>query len=136
MTNFYEDIAMENFSGSISSEIAILQEEIIFPHKWENKIGKFFIPILFPLVTERSGAVERTKPAPNIKNIVCQGFTVNSYLERNFIRLMIPKHLYPTVAVWDFAKKIWYIPQYTVFIVSFIGGSTLASDIKVTGVSL
>lgn len=136
MSNFFEDISTQEYTGTISNEVAILQEKIILPqkcqHKWQNTIGKFFIPILFPLVEEGSEAIEKTHKAPSTKHIVCSGFMTKSYLERNFIRLMTPKHLFPSVALWN--GEYWYIPKKTRFIITFIGGSTLAADIKVIGV--
>ena len=136
MSDFFKDISSEDFSSSISNEIAILQERIILPKRWTNIIGKFFIPILFPLVDNNNSAIEKIHRAPSTKNIICSGFITKSYTERNFIRLTIPKHLFLSVAIWDNNYKHWYIPNKTEFIVSFIGGSTLASNIKIIGVSL
>ena len=133
-SGFFEDISTNEYAKSLSNEIAELQEELILSTPWMSMIGKFYIPIIFPMVEHAGEAFERTIPAPSTKNIICSGFKTKNYKERNFVRIVIPEYLLSTVAQWDEDRKIWYIPKKTRFIVSFIGGSTSVGDMNIIGV--
>ena len=139
----------DEYSDNLVIEIAELQEDILlpelpkekltlsvlqkyeelgktydFPHDtYEDMIGNFYIPILFPLVENgESTEIEYEAPSAQILNGSVQG---SSYVERNFVSLMIPKYI-----VMQF---IDVIPKGTKFLVGFVGGSTSIENLSIIG---
>lgn len=143
------DTINDEYSDNIAIEIAELQEDITLPElpkeklslkvleeydesgksydlphdTYEDMIGNFYIPILFPLVENgESTEIEYDAPSTQVLNRSVQG---SSYVERNFISLMIPKYI-----VMQFRDVI---PKGTKFLVGFIGGSTSIENISIIG---
>ena len=141
----------EEYNSSLSIEMAVLQKDIklpeitkepltlktleafdllgskyILPHEvYTDVIGNFYIPILFPLVENGESNEEKFK-APNTKNILNKdGFSTAPYVQRNYIKLLIPKYI-----VLGFTDVI---SAGTKFVVAFTGGATNLSAIKVIG---
>lgn len=132
MSSFFESVSTETYSDSLSIEIAILLEEIVLPTPWISMIGKFYIPILFPLVNGNK-VMETLCPAPTTSHIICQGFKTKKYKKKNFVRLTIPEYMFSTISVYDSDRKVYYIPSHTRFIVSFVGGSSSVGDMNIIG---
>lgn len=143
------DNTNNEYSDNLAIEIAELQEEIILPElpkeklslkvlkeydkegknydmpfdTYEDMIGNFYIPILFPLVENgESTEIEYEAPPIQVLNGTVQG---SNYVERNFISLMIPKYI-----IMQFRDKI---PKGTKFLVAFIGGSNSIDNISIIG---
>ena len=140
-TEYYEKLVLE---------IGILQEEIILPELpkeelslpvlqeyasrgknynlmqncYKNEIGKFYIPVLFPLVDIADGPEEFLHNAPKKGNIVgdIQGI---QYTELNYIPLVIPKYI-----VMKFRDVI---PKATKFLIGFSGEHKKISNLNVIG---
>lgn len=91
---------------------------------YENMIGNFYIPILFPLV-ENGESTELEFDAPSTSNILNKSLKAKPYVERNFLALAIPKYL-----VMCFKDKI---PKGTKFLAAFIGGNTSMENISIIG---
>ena len=151
--NNMNTLGMESYSGSLSIELAILQKDIELPelpdpeldpltletlerykeegkiyklmeNEYEDMIGLFYIPILFPLI-ENGESIELEFEAPSTGNIINGSLSSSNYIERNHISLMIPKYI-----IMNF-KKI--IPAGTKFLVAFIGGSSSINNISIIG---
>ena len=92
--------------------------------EYENMIGNFYIPILFPLV-ENGESTELEFEAPSTGNILNGSLASKPYVERNYISLAIPKYI-----VMNFEKLI---PKGTKFLVAFIGGNKSIENISIVG---
>lgn len=135
--NFYENLDLR------FTEVAILMEDIILPplpplskilagevdkfraeELYTDMIGKFCIPILFPLEEEPKN---KKMPAPTVRNIQsdCKLKTI-PYEQSNYVELNIPKYI-----LMNFTGKVL---SGTRFLIIFVGGSIKISDIRVTGV--
>lgn len=140
----------EEYSDDLIIELAILQQAIELPELpeekltletlkryekmgkpfnlmqecYEDMIGNFYIPILFPLV-ENGESTELVFDAPKSNNILNKSLNGVPYVERNFVSLMIPKYI-----VMNFKKEI---PAGTKFLVAFIGGSNSIDNINIIG---
>lgn len=140
MSNYYDNMELK-------IERAILAEEIILPkvtkeryitHDWlkyntyispfteyEDTIGKFFIPILTPMVSQ--GEVwTKTKSSPSTKGHKGDGLQTRSYNTSNYISLYIPKYI-----LLNFVDKI---PKGTEFILSSINNSIDIDDMRIIGI--
>ena len=141
----------DEYSPYPSIEVAILQQDIELPEvsnepltlatleayeeagevykladqEFKNAIGNFYVPILFPLV-ENGESTELEFDAPEAHNVLNESIQPVNYVERNFIQLVIPKHL-----VMNFRDVI---PSGTKFIIGFIGGNKSIENIVVLGV--
>ena len=139
-----------NYTDGISIELAILQQDIELPelpkdpltlgtlekyakegkeyklmeNEYQNMIGNFYVPILFPLV-EDGESTELVFDAPKTNNILNNSLASSTYVERNYISLLIPKYI-----VMQF-KDI--IPKGTKFIIGLIGNETDIEDINIIG---
>ena len=152
----YFDNISDFYSNALSLEIATLQRRIILPllprEKISSKVlvaydelgydynlaqdvygdvvGNFFVPMLNPLV-EGLGvkSVEMEFEPPSTENILNEdsGLETVPYVERNYINLVIPKHM-----TMNFRKTI---PVGTQFIVGFVGGSGDINSIRILAVA-
>lgn len=139
-----------SYVDDISIELAILQQDIELPelptepltldtlkkyqeegkeyklmeNEYQNMIGNFYVPILFPLV-ENGESTELVFDAPKTNNILNDSLASSTYVERNYISLLIPKYI-----VMQFKEKI---PKGTVFLVGLVGGGTDIEDINIIG---
>lgn len=104
--------------------------EVYYPRTielYEDMIGKFSVPILFPL-GNNTGDPEEQDMFSEPRNIISDSnLMTNPYQKSNFIELTIPKYI-----VMNF---IDIIPKNTKFIICFIGESLDIEDIKIIGVS-
>lgn len=91
---------------------------------YDDMIGNFYIPILFPLV-ENGESTELIHNPPKSNNILNKTIKNSKYVERNFISLIIPKYI-----VMNFKDEI---PKGTKFLIGFIGGGNSISDINIIG---
>ena len=150
--DYYNNIA-NNYSASLSNEIAELQRKIYLPllplerltstvlatyeklgkYYWfkedvyEAKTGNFYIPVLFPL-EENGDSTDIVHAAPNTRNTLnSDKLATSDYVTRNYINLTIPRHI-----VMQFSNLI---PAGTKFNVSFTGGSSSNQSIKVLSVA-
>ena len=118
----------EIISSSVLEAYNELGKDYVFAHDvYKDMVGNFYVPMLFPLV-ENGKSTEMEFDAPktnNVKNID-SNYVTEGYVERNFINLVIPKYI-----VMQFRKEI---PLGTKFLVAFIGGTALISNIKIIGV--
>lgn len=133
---FYEEQIMKY------SEVAILMEDIKLPklptiddiienrvnlfraeQLYTDQIGKFCIPILFPLETTPKDV---SVPAPNISTVSDTKLNTESYKTSNYIEINIPKYI--------LLNFLDVVPMGTKFIVTFIGGSYEIDDIRIIGV--
>lgn len=134
---FYEEQIMKY------SEVAILMEDIILPklpsisdiidrkinkfraeQLYTDQIGKFCIPILFPLEEEPKDV---SVPAPKLTTVKGSSqLATETYMTSNYIEINIPKYI--------LLNFLDIIPKGTKFIVTFIGGSYEIDDIRVIGV--
>ena len=151
--NSINGMGMEQYSDNLGIELAILQQDIELPelpdpeidpltletlerykeegkeyklmeNEYEDVIGLFYIPILFPLI-ENGESVELEFDAPSTSNILNESLSSSKYIERNHISLMIPKYI-----VMNFKKVI---PKGTRFLIGFIGGSMSINNISIIG---
>lgn len=114
------------YTKGLHSEKAILLEEILIG-AYEDKIGKFSVPIITPTNSNYSDPVDNITPPVSTGNIISDGpVRASSYVQSNYIELKIPKYI-----VMNFTKKI---PKLTEFIVIFIGDSYELDDVKIIGV--
>ena len=97
----------------------------LMEQEYENMIGNFYIPIMFPLV-ENGESTELEFEAPETNNILNGSLSSKPYVERNFVSLAIPKYI-----VMNFKKEI---PKDNKFLVSFIGGNKSVENISIIGV--
>lgn len=104
--------------------------EVYYPRTielYEDMIGKFSVPILFPL-GNNTGDPEEQDMFSEPRNIISDSnLMTNPYQKSNYIELTIPKYI-----VMNF---IDIIPKNTKFIICFIGESLDIEDIKIIGVS-
>lgn len=140
-----------SYVDDISIELAILQQDIELPEitkepltletltkldkqgkeyklkerEYQNMIGNFYIPILFPLV-ENGESTELVFDAPKTGNILNESLVASTYVERNYVSLLIPKHL---VMLFEDV-----IPKDTIFLIGLVGGGTDIEDINIIGV--
>lgn len=147
----YYDNAVKQYSNQASVEVAILQQEITLPevclrglnletlgqlellgktyttpwNTYKDVIGNFYIPILFPLVQD-GDSTALDFGAPESNNIMNKSIKTNSYQERNYISLIIPRYI-----AFEFLGKI---PKGTKFLVTFVGGSTDINNINIIGI--
>ena len=131
-------------------EIGILQEEILLPELptdeltlgtlqsyalqgksyalmqncYEDMIGKFYIPVLFPLVDKADGPEEFIHNAPR-KNGIIGDIDGIQYTEQNYVELIIPKYI-----VMQFRD---IIPKGTKFLIGFSGEHKKISNLNVIG---
>jgi hypothetical protein len=144
--NSYLENTTQKYSTELSIEVAELQQAITLPTittetinksffdnggvlktpdtEYDDMIGNFYIPILFPLV-ENGESTELEYKAPSTKNVVNKSIASSGYVERNFISLMIPKYI-----VMNFTGTI---PKGTKFLVAFIGGSSSVDNMSIVG---
>lgn len=100
------------------------KEYKLMEREYENMIGNFYIPILFPLV-ENGESTELEFEAPSTGNILNGSLASKPYVERNYLSLAIPKYI-----VMNFEKVI---PKGTKFLVAFIGGNKSIENISIIG---
>lgn len=135
--NFYEDLDMRYI------EVGILLEDIELPklptvqdilegkvttfraeELYTDTIGKFCIPILFPL---EETAKDKEVIHPVVRNITNDcNLIVSPYQTSNYIELNIPKYI--------LLNFLDIIPAGTRFLLCFIGGDIEIEDIRVIGV--
>jgi hypothetical protein len=147
----YYDNASKQYGDEISIEVAILQADITLPELpkeklttavlkeysdagktydfpwqvYDDVIGNFYIPILFPLV-ENGDSTELEFKAPETKTVLNKSIKTVPYVERNYISLMIPKYIA--------MEYVGTIPAGTKFLVAFIGGSTSINNMSIIGI--
>ena len=91
---------------------------------YEDMIGKFYIPVLFPLVDKGDGPEIFLHDSPKTANII--GNAVGEkYKEYNYISLVIPKYI-----VMQFRD---FIPAGTKFLIGFSGEHKKISNLNVIG---
>lgn len=138
--DFYDDLDLRYV------EVAILMEDIPLPplpmrapvvnhsyvrldktrveELYTDTIGKFCIPILFPLEDK---PVDTPVPAPTIRNIQSNTTLVTKgYMESNYVEINIPKYI--------MMNFLTVIPKGTRFLIIFVGGGLSVSDIRIIGV--
>lgn len=118
LKQWYDEDVEAGLSEENQRTYALAEQE------YEDVIGNFYIPILFPLI-ENGESTELEFDAPNTKSVLNNSITANKYVERNYISLMIPKYI-----VLQFTKTI---PAGTKFLIGFIGGSTSIENMNVIG---
>lgn len=141
-TDYYEKLVLE---------IAILQEDIKLPalpkeeltlgtltayaaagkpyrlmqNCYKDMVGKFYIPILFPLVDKSDGPEEFEYDMPKTLKTNNTIMPVK-YSEINYIELVIPKYI-----VMQFTDVI---PKDTMFLVGFSGEHKKISNLNIIGI--
>lgn len=91
---------------------------------YEDMVGKFYIPVLFPLVDKGDGPEIFVHDSPKTFNII--GNAVGEkYKEYNYISLIIPKYI-----VMQFRDVI---PAGTRFLIGFSGEHKKISNLNVIG---
>lgn len=120
------ELPKEKLSLKVLQEYDAMGKTYDFPFDlYEDMIGNFYIPMLFPLVENgESTELEYDAPQGEVLNGTVQG---SGYVERNFVSLMIPKYI-----VMQFKEKI---PKGTKFLVGFVGGNTDINNISIIGLS-
>lgn len=110
-----------------------------------NVIGYFRIFMITPLV-EDSEPTELECNKPKVKQIN-GGIEGESYIEKNYIPLLIPKHLamnfykfpdytnFENDGLYYTGEYLQVIPKGTKFICSFLGGSIDMNNISIVGIS-
>ena len=92
---------------------------------YTNKMGKFFIPSLFPLVDKADGPEEFIYKAPRTYKTNQSIVPIKNYTEVNYLELIIPKYI-----VMQFRGSI---PKDTVFLIGFNGEEKEIRNINVIG---
>lgn len=100
------------------------KEYKLMEREYENALGNFYVPILFPLV-EDGESTDLEFDAPPTNNILNGSLKSSPYIEKNYIQLVIPKYI-----VCNFKRKI---PKGTKFIIGFIGGNRSIENITILG---
>ena len=154
LNSSFFDVIGQNYSDSLSIEIAELQRTIYLPllpmeklsikvlqayetlkrsywtkdDVYTSVLGNFYIPMLFPMVENAEESTELIHKEPKNRNVKASdiGYGTEKYVTRTFVELNIPKHI-----VLQFDNKI---PKGTTFCIGFVGGSTSLSNIKVLSV--
>ena len=91
---------------------------------YKDMIGKFYIPVLFPLVDKSDGPEEFEYSMP--KTIKTNNTIIPvKYSSVNYIELVIPKYI-----VMQFRDKI---PKDTMFLIGFSGEHKKISNLNVIG---
>lgn len=153
LNNDYYGNIDNNYSATLSNEIAILQRKVYLPllplekisdlvlgayrylgktywfkdDVYEAKKANFYIPMLAPLV-ENGESMEIIHSAPNTNNLENKNdLKTSKYSTNNYIELVIPRHI-----VLQFSNLI---PAGTKFNVAFIGGNSSNYSIKITSVA-
>lgn len=124
--NVLNSSSNEFFNG-LKIEIAILQEDVTLPSsmlEFKNEIGKFYVPVLFPLIDSADGAVDIALNAP--KNNTNGALVGKQYYERNYINIIIPKYI-----VLNFTDVI---PKGTKFLLSFMGEKFTLENLNIIGI--
>ena len=144
MGNYYNYYETEKFT---SAERVQLAEDIILPtlpkeplthsylkyqgeyrlafNEYHDVEGKFYLPIMTPLV-DKSSAVNTRRSAPSTKTHKGSTLNTSSYNTSNYITLTIPKYI-----VLNFTDRI---PAGTEFIVVSIGDSLNIKDMRIIGI--
>lgn len=142
MSNYYE-----NFDFS-AVERAVLAEDIVLPEvtsaaltlsffdnnprrqyklaeqEYTNMKGKFYLPILTPLV-DKTDTSNRTGKSPSIKGSGRESLSTSNYSTSNYLTLTIPKYI-----VLQFRSKI---PKGTEFLIAIQGGEIKLDRIRIVG---
>lgn len=140
MSNFYD-------AEKLIIERAVLAEDIILPKYtktplnvekiedlknitsafdvYKDEIGKFYIPILSPLI-DQNELKNQSKTSPSNRGKIGSNLNTNSYSSSNYISLKIPKYI-----VLNFTDKI---PKGTEFVICSIGQYILVENFKIIGV--
>lgn len=141
----------EEYFNKLVLEIGILQEEIILPELpeeelslevlmrydeegktynlmqncYKDMVGKFYIPVLFPLVDKSDGIEEYEYNYPRTQK---SNGTIKPvrYSMVNYVELVIPKFI-----VMQFRNKI---PKDTMFLIGFSGEHKKISNLNVVGI--
>lgn len=111
-------------------EIGILLEDI----SWSNTVGKFFIPILTPTLSDRA-PYESYKPAPSTSNIISRNISgITGCTESNYLELDIPSYLLPQKEIDEDGNVHPETPykKGDRFILVFVGGDV--NKVKPIGV--
>lgn len=110
-------------------EIAILLEDI----SWSNKTGKFFIPILTPIMSSNT-AFENKRPAVSKSNIINRVSNISGFVESNFVELTLPEYLLPQKSIDEDGNITPETPykKNDKFIIVFVGGDI--NKIRLIGV--
>ncbi len=93
-------------------------------NSYTDVIGKFYVPVLFPLVDKGDGPVEYlyNKPKTHLSN---NTIIPTNYTATNYIELVIPKYI-----VMQFKKEI---PKDTKFLIGFSGEHKKLSNLNIIG---
>ena len=140
----------QDYYESLVLELGFLQEDIILPELpkeeltletllrydqegktynlmqncYTDMVGKFYIPVLFPLVDKSDGPeeYEYNTPRTQLSNNTIRPVR---YTSVNYIELVIPKYI-----VMQFRDKI---PKDTIFLIGFSGEHKKISNLNVIG---
>ena len=152
VNNDYFGNISNNYSASLSNEVAILQRKIYLPllpleklndfvlaayrylgesywfkdDVFKAKEGNFYVPLLFPLI-EDGESTDIINNAPRIQSINEDQLESSRYVTRNYINLTIPRSI-----ILQFSNVI---PKGTEFNISFFGGNDSNYTTKITSVS-
>lgn len=116
-------------SNAIAQSTAEVRKKVNLPEfrvekLYTDVIGKFCIPVLFPL---ESSPKDTPMPSPTVRNIQSDcNLRVSSYEKSNYVEINIPKYI-----LLNFLDKI---PAGTRFLIIFVGGSIEIADIRIIGV--
>ena len=151
LNNDYYGNISNNYSASLSNEIAILQRKIYLPllpleritdmvltayrnngrYYWfkddvfKAEVGNFYVSMIAPLV-KNGDSTDILYDAPQIKTTDGE-FPSSEYKTRNYVKLTIPRHI-----VLQFSNLI---PKGTKFNVTFEGGNSSNYSMKITSVA-
>lgn len=127
--SYYDNITKE-YSEDAQNEIAILIEDINLTLFGKIVIGKFYVPLLFPLLA-KSGPIEQYYAAPSTNQIINHTLTSKPYKETNFIRLAFPRYMIEPVIVYR--GGIPWVLKDTKFNIGLTGGNTEYVSVTISG---
>lgn len=92
---------------------------------YTDMVGKFYIPVLFPLVDKADGVVEYEYNHPRYDK---SNNTIKPvrYISTNYVELIIPKYI-----VMQFRDVI---PKDTIFLIGFSGEHKKISNLNIIGI--
>lgn len=112
-------------------ERAILAEDLKLPtgdpiENFKDVNAKFYIPVLTPMISNES-AFDNKKPKPSRKGNRGESLDLSTYIESNYVSLVIPKYI-----LLEFAheKKI---PAKTEFLMCSVGGNLKVEFYRIIG---
>lgn len=108
--------------------LAYLQENEEYKlafNEYKDMMGKFFLPIMTPLV-EKGEVNDESKAPPSTKGHKGSSLETTKYTSTNCIQLVIPKYI-----LLNFKKVV---PKGTEFVVASVNNSISIEDMRIVGI--